>query len=351
MISLKKYLEMDPLQALTDRPASAALLAAVLESYRSALVAIGKSGARACPAVGSDLLQSLDALNHRLDDHLTPSLVRKTEAQVEEQLQSWGSRTSEHFKAKANEVKELLIILARTAESLGERDHRYTNQFSQFTDRLHTIADLDDLTQVRTSLVEGAKELKDYVDQMTQDSHNSLSQLKAEVSAYETKLKAVEELALRDPLTGLANRRNIEERMEWRILEKHVFCVVVLDLNGFKKVNDTFGHLAGDNLLKQFAQELRSNTRNTDVVGRWGGDEFIIVLDCDLAGGQIQVERMRKWVFGEYLIEPATGAEKVKIKIDAAIGLAQWHSGDCIEDMIRRADLAMYEQKGHTHAH
>ncbi len=169
--------------------------------------------------------------------------------------------------------------------------------------------------------------------------------MRAELSNYETRLKTAEQLALRDPLTGLPNRRNIEERMEWRISHKHVFCVVFLDLNHFKKVNDNHGHAAGDSLLKQFSEELRSNTRPSDVVGRWGGDEFIMVLDCDLAGAKAQTERMQKWVFGEYTIPIGTGPSKVKIHVDASVGVAQWQPEETASQVIERADASMYKHK------
>ena len=348
MISLKKYWDMSP-----DKPSSAPpdfneLAAIILESYRSALLAMGKSGARACPAVGSDLQQNLADLEGGLSANLTSSLVKETEAQVEEQLLQWGGRSAEYFKTKANEVKELLIVLTRAAESMGQRDQRYATHFSQFTAQLQTIADLEDLAHVRTSLVRHASELKTYVDQMTQDSRVSVAQLQAEVSTYETKLKAVEQLARQDALTGLANRRNVEENIEWRIAHERTFCIVILDLDGFKQVNDSYGHLAGDDLLKQFSREMRSNIRSTDIVGRWGGDEFIVVLDCDLNTAKTQIDRLRKWVLGEYTIQ-TTDANKIKVKLDASIGVARWESGQTMQALIANADSAMYREKAQPH--
>ena len=345
MISLKKYLDMDPDKPHATEPDPGELLSATLDSYRSALLAMGKSGVRACPALGSDLQHGLAGLEKRLSNKITPSLVRRTGKHVEEQLDQWGGRTAEYFKAKTNDVKELLLVLARTAESMGDRDQRYAKQFSDFTTRLRTIADLEDLGQVRASLVQGATELKNCVDQMAQNSSKSVEQLRAKVSTYETKLKTVEQFALRDPLTGLANRRNVEERMEWRITHEQPFCVVFLDLNRFKQVNDTHGHLAGDSLLKQFSEELRSNTRPSDVVGRWGGDEFIMVLDCDLTGARAQIARMQKWVFGEYTIQLGASTGKIKVSVDASIGLAQWLPGETIQQVIEHADAAMYKEK------
>ena len=321
------------------------LFAAVVEAYRSTLDAMGKSGAQACPAVGFDLQQVLDGIHKSLSGNLTAALIEKAQTQTEDCLLQWGGRTSEYFKAKTGEVKELLIVLARTAASIGEHDQRYASQVAKFTTQLQTIANLEDLSQVRSSLVQCAGELKNYVDQMKKESKQSVAQLQAEIITYSTKLKAVERVASQDSLTGLANRRKIEERIEGRIEQQSVFCVGILDLEHFKQVNDTYGHPAGDDLLRQFSQELKSNSRANDIVGRWGGDEFIIILDCDLAGSKTQLERVQKWALGEYTIKVG-GSKTVKLKVDASVGIAQWKPGQSLNDLISSADAAMYPEKG-----
>ena len=120
----------------------------------------------------------------------------------------------------------------------------------------------------------------------------------------------------------------------------------MLDLNGFKQVNDTYGHQAGDDLLKQFSTELRSASRATDVVGRWGGDEFIVVLDGNLTEAQSHVERMQKWVFGSYTLHWGRGA---KVEMNAALGLVEWQAGESIKEVLARADALMYKQKAEVH--
>lgn len=349
MISLKKYLEMEIHERVQDRPSNevdpAELLPALVESYRSALGAVGRSAVEACPTVGQELRENLKTLETLLSGGITPRLMQELDGKVSEQLTRWGGQAAAHFKAQAAEVKELLIVLANTAAAVGERDQSYTQNLNQFTGRLKTISNLDDLTQVRASLVRQANDLKTYVDKMEQESLNLVKQLKTEVSSYETKLKEVEELAWRDSLTGLANRRNVEVRIDSRVAGGKGFCVLVIDLNRLKKVNDTYGHLAGDNLLQQFAQELRSNFRATDLVGRWGGDEFIVVMDCDAKGANTQIERMQRWVFGDYTIRPGKGTGEVKVKLDGAVGVAQWQPGETTQSLIDRADSAMYAQK------
>jgi len=236
-------------------------------------------------------------------------------------------------------------MLARTAESIGERDKRYSDQIGVFTAELRAISNLDDLTQIKSSLVQKATQLKNFVDQMSQDGQQSLAHLRSKVSGYETKLQAVELLASKDQVTGLPNRRSIERRMEGRIEANQTFCVLILDLNQFKQVNDKYGHSAGDDLLKKFSRELENNVRSEDMVGRWGGDEFMIILGRDLAGAKPQIERIRQWVFGDYSLEAGTGKVPQKVRIDASIGVAQWAQGKTVKQVVEEADAAMYRDK------
>ena len=102
---------------------------------------------------------------------------------------------------------------------------------------------------------------------------------------------------------------------------------------------------AGDDLLKKFAHELQNNVRSDDMVGRWGGDEFIVVLRRDVAGAKPQIERIRHWVFGNYTVETGAGKPTLKVDVTAAVGLAQWSSGMTMKQVIEQADAAMYRDK------
>ena len=354
MISIKKYLEMPAASSAqeapripTAEPETNDALLATLQCYRSALLAIGKSAAQGIPALGAELDNNLKSLEQLLSLNPTSNAVRQTESQVEHLLEEWGERTAEHFKSKAGAVKELLIALAATAESVGIRDHRYSSQFSDLTIHLERIGDLDNLTQIRSSLVRRVTEFKESVDQMTRESHQLVTQLRAEVSTYEARLKHAEHLVLKDELTGVASRHSAEETMQWNIANRQTFCILMLDLNGFKPINDVHGHLAGDHLLKQFAMRLQMNARPGDLVSRWGGDEFIMLLACDTAGARTRVDRIRKSVFGKYTVQDGAGVAH-HVQVDASIGLAQWRPGETMKQLIAQADAIMYQDKRQT---
>ncbi|MGA9466001.1 MAG: GGDEF domain-containing protein [Terracidiphilus sp.] len=348
MISLKKYLDMEGSDVLVAERGIADIFPATFDCYRALLAAMGRTATQISPALGSDLETNLQGLERRVSVNPTPESIKQVENQVEVHLQEWGARISDHLKSKADEVREVLVALAKTAESVGNRDQGYSDQFKAVTGRIAQIANLDDLTQIRSSLVQRVSELKNSVDQMNRDSRELVAQLRAEVSIYETKLKSAEQLSLRDQLTHVANRRSVEERIRWSIESKQKFCIVMLDLNGFKQVNDTHGHLAGDDLLKQFAIELQNNTRAGDLIGRWGGDEFVIVLACDTAGAKAHIDRIREWVFGKYTLIERSGSHGLVVHVEAAIGLAEWNNGRTLEDLIAEADAAMYKDKSHS---
>lgn len=345
MISLKKYLDMEALEPLKSEDSFDALNSQTTECFQALLSSIGKSAIQIYPSLGEDLEESLKGLQCRLSVSPTSESLSGTEKQVEILLAEWGGRTSEYFKGKADEVKELLIALAKAAECVGHNNHGHSRQFKELTDRLERIADLDDLTEIRSSLVDRVTELRNSVNQMALDSQELVAHLKAEVSIYETKLKAAEHLAFRDELTQVANRRSVEERVHWNIENGQPFCVVMLDLNHFKQVNDKYGHVVGDKLLKEFAKELQLNTRSGDLVGRWGGDEFVVVLGCDAISASSHIARIRDWVFGKYTIELEDKKHPLEIRVDASIGIAEWRAGETIQQVIEKADTAMYVEK------
>jgi len=344
VISIKKYLDLDQSELSKYRPPTTEeLLFGMSEAYRGALGGMGNSAFQACPAVGGDLQRRLMLLAEGLAKALTLALIRDTEGQVEKDLQSWGEQTAGYLQQRAADVREIVLVLACAAESVAERDQRYAAHFNDFIKRLQALAKLEDLPELRAAVVSRAKELKSCVDKMQQESRESVAVLQTKVTTYQTKLEEAEQRASRDALTGLENRQGVESKAERRIAAQQRFCVAMLDLNGFKEVNDLYGHEAGDDLLRQFSSELRSTSRAADVVGRWGGDEFIVVLDGALAEAQARVQRIQEWVLGSYTVQK--DSEESKIDMTAAVGLAEWQPGETFKEVTARADALMYQEK------
>jgi len=165
-----------------------------------------------------------------------------------------------------------------------------------------------------------------------------------------TRRKEVEEqvwrLANFDCLTGLANRNRFQEQLEHQIRDAHrygrKFALVFLDLDGFKQVNDTLGHDAGDELLRQSAQRLKETTRSSDIVSRLGGDEFTIIIpEFEYHS---DVERVAQKLI-DALSQPSRIKEK-EVQVSASIGIAVYpHDAVDHQTLINMADTAMYAAK------
>ena len=149
-------------------------------------------------------------------------------------------------------------------------------------------------------------------------------------------------LASRDALTGLENRRSIEAQLEARLKRGTPLSAIYIDLNGFKKINDTYGHEAGDELLRQVGKRLRMAFRSGDAIGRWGGDEFVALVDSENVGAQI--DRVAECLATDFAISDA----ERRIRIGAAVGAAVRMPGDSAASLLQRADFAMYEVKLRT---
>src|SRR6266567_2678555 len=349
MISIRKYLDDDGAVALpkvpNPRPARTAgdLLSLCVEAYRGALSGIGRASVDACPALGTSLDEALSAIARSLAVNPSPEVVAAADTSTRAELQSWGRSTARHYQQKAAEVKEILLAMARTAESVGARDQRCARQLHEVTANLKSIASLEDISQIRTSIEKSASDLKGSIDRMTAEGKAVLDRLQAQVTTFEAKLAEAEQVASCDSLTRLRSRLWMETQIEQRIAAAKPFCVALLDLDGFKGVNDEHGHVAGDDVLKQFAAELKSACRSTDLVGRWGGDEFLVLLDCPATQARPQMERVSKWVCGTYTINQ--GAGPLVSRMHASIGLAEFTPPETANQRLDRADAAMYVNK------
>ena len=127
LISIKKFLDANEPIVVEVGPELHDLAVVTMESYRSALRAMGKSAAKACPVPGQDLEAQLAGLETSLANDAMPKVIRQTQVQVEEQLNRWGSLTAEHLKSKADEVKDLLIMMAQHGR-VGRRAGRTLQQ-------------------------------------------------------------------------------------------------------------------------------------------------------------------------------------------------------------------------------
>jgi diguanylate cyclase (GGDEF)-like protein len=350
MISLRKHIESftRPSTAVHEQAAAIAVAEAGDPSAVSALCtvieAVGESGQRAVPVLGEELIRNMGMIQAafaRLDNPATPEV---TSARVKAELGRWADRAFQHHVDNQRDMKEIINVVARATETVGERDQKYATQIGDLSRRLGALTDLDDLPLIRRSILESTRALKACVEKMTEDSRESMSKLLGEVADYRSRLAESERVSVTDELTSLGNRRAFETELDIRITGGQTFSLIMIDLNGFKAVNDRYGHLAGDDLLRQFAGELTLQFMPGDMLARWGGDEFAALVYGEFTVAESRVERIRRWALGEYKLN--VEGQPVKVKLDAAIGAVSWNGAERGATLLARADKCLYADKG-----
>ena len=313
------------------------------DAYLAAIEAVAAGAVRCCPPTGEVLKRELSAAIDALKQERHIRTFKSSQQRALRALRVWGEESETYFLRKTDEVKEILTELATTSESIGKRDKRYTQQFQEITSNLQSIAQLDDLSRIKGSVLRSAGELRGCVDRMVREGAETIAHLESSLASHRVALEQAQELATLDPLTGLYNRREVEARLARKVTGQTKFCLVLIDLNNFKRINTEHGQVAGDELLRQIAQELRMASRSQDILGRWGGNEFVMVMDGSYTATRVKIQRMRPWVFGAYELE--ISGKRIKSVVSASVGMAEWSPGETLLELLARADADRHRDR------
>ena len=190
------------------------------------------------------------------------------------------------------------------------------------------------------------EKLRKQVDLYRVESEFSKKLARNKQIEMEAVLAQAEEVAHVDPLTFLPNRRTIIKDLQSEVMRaeryRSLFSISVVDIDNFKSINDNYGHPVGDEILRQVAIQLRDGIRHPDVVGRYGGEEFIILLpNSDKNAAAEQAARLCRSIRDEVM-----HSREYSLQVTISIGIAQFRLGeDSWHSLLKRADNAMFEAK------
>lgn len=283
---------------MNHNPAAAAELAGshedaahlVLDCFLSAIQAFAECVEAACPPVGVQFYDQLVRIRRRL---------------------AYNSS-----KATLDETRD---ALENTLTAYAEQAHRYI--------------------EVRT---EDRNGMLDLLNAMEEVAFEKAIELEAPIGEIRRRLTVGQQLATVDPLTGLANRREIERQVILRIAAAKQFCVLFFDIDDFGLFNDSLGRESGDQVLKQFAARLNTQIRARDVASRWLADEFIVVLECDMENARRRSMQMSQFLRGPYVVEEDGREAKIEIRVSAAA--AECLPGDSPRQLWMRLEEDFHRQ-------
>ena len=256
--------------------------------------------------------------------------------------------SSAPVQEQKNVVKTVLKTLADQLASATHGSTAFETAALRIRQRLENATEMTELRELQDLLVrEAANAASEASNMRTQlaDLSTQVSASQAQIDSLERKLIETKQVMNLDPLTRVPNRRAMTDWVESTLYAEgrpeRGYSLLMLDLDHFKKVNDTYGHLAGDAVLQETAKRVKLGIREVDMLARFGGEEFVLVLpECDAHIARAVADRMVMLVNRK----PVTHAG-VNIPISTSIGVATKRSGEGFKEVFERADLCVYRAK------
>jgi diguanylate cyclase len=282
-------------------------------------------------------------LSRVLDSRLTASSAL-TEADVWRlYAQHIAARDMEAFERLQLQLRDLLEDTAQSAATASVQAAEYGQSLSGHAKALSVPQDQEQIRQVVADMLISTEKMQ----AVTSDLSEKLQARTIEVNALTESLRRAQSEALLDSLTGLKNRRGLERAVEDLLRESPGLlgsALLLADIDHFKVVNDTYGHVLGDKVIRAVAHVLRSSIKGRDVAARLGGEEFAVLLpQTSLSGAAAVAEQIRGTVAQGRICRP-DGNESIG-QVTLSVGVAIAKAGDTLEALLERADAAMYTAK------
>ena len=332
MISLRRHLDNWDEQANRSR--------AAMQGYIRLLKELQTAGGELSGGEGLQFREDITAILANLGLQADPALIEKSGDDSKAAIQA----LIEVLNRREGEYKQIILIMAEAGATMARTGAAQGDELRQIATKVEHISRLDSILEVRQELKQHLKDLREMATRVQEQGETQSKKLQQQLEETRRTLKSVATLAETDPLTGVGNRRRAEAALKKAVADDAPLSVLMIDLNGFKAVNDNYGHAQGDSLLKMIARHLTHCLRESDLVCRWGGDEFIVVMpQTVLAEAEKTVERIRRDAFGEYVL--ARAGEHVQVNISASFGVAEWQRQETAGHLLERADKLMYQEK------
>lgn len=323
-----------------DRNASAELFRLVLQQMSKYTAAFTPC----CYAVWYEYLAGINlrlklAMNERIDQSQPFD-----DAAIEELFQEYVSELrGDAQRLIGDNAQRILNDILRHAEEADHRAHEYGENLQQSAQLLDTPG-AEVLRSVVTNLQADTHKMRSAVV----DLQGNLAHSRQEIETLKRELEHARVEALTDPLTGALNRRGFDMQFSRLLAESETsngeISLIMLDIDHFKKINDTHGHLFGDKVIRGVAEVLKANVKGRDAIARLGGEEFGVLLpETSLSGAQVLADKIRQMV-EKGRIRRQDGKDEVG-GITISLGVAELNRDEDTTAFLNRADMALYFSK------
>ncbi len=259
------------------------------------------------------------------------------------------NNSAKSTKEKESEFKEIINVLTKGISSINYENREFNTKINNHSEKLKEINRLDDIVKIKKEIMQEIEQVNVAIKVKEEQDTNLLQMLSEKVAVLDDDLKKAKTASMTDSLTGVFNRlafdNHIDSLIEKMGMRLSTFSIMMIDIDNFKSVNDTYGHLVGDRVIISAVDGCRRNLRRNDFMARYGGEEFVIVLEgSPLKIAQRRANDICKTISSTpFVIDKKTSNESLSFTV--SIGASVFRKGDTALTVLNRADKALYIAK------
>ncbi len=287
---------------------------------------------------------TLDRLEREPSSLFQPEIFRRIQdiiLEKEKEIEIERSRLRE-------QLKKVLKSIISTISSISDSENIIIGHLNEHLSDIETVLSLDNLEEITEKLTQLSARLKETIRKTQRELRKTKEELTKNAKLVEhlkEELDKYKEMAIIDELTGIFNRRGILDLLKREVARSERFnlplSIAMVDVDDFKRINDTFGHVTGDKVLKAVALIMKSAIRRIDMLGRYGGEEFLIIFpNTPKDNARVAAEKLRKEVESHKF-----KYRDQEFRVTISLGVAEYTYGDSVEVLISKADEALYKAK------
>lgn len=298
------------------------------------------------PDLKSDRFKEMiDAYIAKLKATLPPEELNIIERELKKLVAQQWKLIKSLIEGRDKELKALIASLVESIYFFGRDNANFSLNINKNLTNIEKVLTLDEIKEVRRSITGEIAHARKVIEEKHQSDSKKIEELSRAVKSLDEELSEVKEEAQLDGLTRLYNRRAFDSKIVEKIdkgkIRGTTFTLALIDIDSFKRINDTFGHTVGDEVLKNISTFLKSYFSKGDFVARYGGEEFAVILN---EGNRTLVQKVIEGTLASISKQKFnTGGEKISVTASIGVASCKWH--DTAESLIKRADKALYSAK------
>ncbi|MCP4690994.1 MAG: diguanylate cyclase [Desulfobacterales bacterium] len=295
--------------------------------------------------------KQIDRIQKKFVEEKEVRPIRSLFDKSKQAILSFISNQKRYIKEREDELRDIIDLMSTAMVTLNTENQAYHGNIYKQSEKIEKITLLDDIRKIRNALETEVSQMRKFIREKQTREEKRMKTLTLKVDALNDELKKAKEEASTDGLTGVFNRltfdRYIQDLVEKNTVKKTPFAMLIIDIDDFKKVNDAYGHQTGDSILVSMTRKCKEAIRGDDFLGRYGGEEFVVLLPGASLKNAIKKGRQICKIVAatkyKYVVNDEDAG--ITLRVTVSIGVSAYRKGDTVGSVIERADKALYLAK------